>query len=208
MAVGITNNELTFTTGNYGSGASVAIDTAGFLGFSNAATASGQDVAGSFLVNGQSEAATGSGQLLTGKSGNTNTDGLAVNVTLVSSQISPNPTTPVANLTVTQGVAAQLGTVLNNLLDPTTGQLQIIDQNFQDQITSYQTQISQLQAEYNAKQAALTTEFNNMETTLSNLKNASSFITAQTAALQTLSGFNSAASAIGNFSNGSSTTGG
>jgi len=207
LVVGILNNELTFTSGTYGSSSSVAIGTTNFLGFGSPATANGQDVAGSFLVNGQAESATGSGQLLTGKSGNANTDGLAVNVTLLPSQVSPTPNTPVANLTVTQGLAAQAGIALNNLLDPTTGQLQLIDQNFQDQITHYQDQINQLQQQYNAQQAQLTTEFTNMETTLSNLKNASSFISAQTNALQTLSGFTSASTSIGTFANASSTTG-
>ncbi len=197
VVVGIQNNELTFTTGTYGSSSTAAIGTASFLGFDSPATATGQDVAGSFLVNGQAEAATGSGQLLTGNSGNANTDGLAVNVTLLPSQISPATSTPVASLTVTQGLAAQLGTALNNLTDPTTGQIQIIDKNFQEQITAYQTQINLLQQQYNAQEAALTTEFNNMETTLSNLKNASNFISAQTNALQTLSGFTTASTSVG-----------
>jgi flagellar hook-associated protein 2 len=191
VTVGLQNNQLTFTTANYGQGAKVGISAASFLGFGGPASANGQDVAGSFLVNGTPEAATGSGQLLTGNSGNANTTGLAVNVTLLPSQISPTPTTPVANVSVTQGVAAQLATALNGLLDPTTGQLQTIDQNFQDQISTYGDQVKQLQAQYNAKQAQLQTQFSNLESTLSNLKGASSFLSAQTAALQSFGGSSS-----------------
>jgi flagellar hook-associated protein 2 len=186
VTVGVQNNALTLTTANYGQGATLGIGSASFLGFAGPASAAGQDVAGSFLVKGTAEPATGTGQLLTGKAGNAHTDGLAVNVTLLPSQVSPTPSTPVASLTVTQGVAAQLATALNGLLDPTTGQLQVIDQNFQKQISTYGDQVKQLQAQYNAKQAQLETEFANLESTLSNLKSASSFLVAQTAALQSL----------------------
>jgi flagellar hook-associated protein 2 len=186
VTVGLQNGALTLTTANYGHLAALGISAASFLGFGGGASAVGQDVAGSFLVNGTPEAATGSGQLLTGNAGNAHTDGLAVNVTLLPSQVSPTPTTPVASVTVTQGVAAQLAAGLNGLLDPNTGQLQVIDQNFQQQISTYGDQARQLQAQYNAKQTQLETEFTNLESSLSSLKNASSFLTAQTAALQAL----------------------
>ena len=153
VIVGLTSdNRLTFTSGTYGQASTLAITPAGSLGVTSAASAAGQDVAGSFLVNGQTEAATGNGQILTGNSGNANTDGLAVQVSLSPSQISPDSSTPVANVTVTQGVAAQLNGVLNGLLDPTTGQLQTINQNFQDEVSAYQTQINLLQQEYNERQ--------------------------------------------------------
>jgi flagellar hook-associated protein 2 len=195
VTVGLdSSNRLTFTSGTYGSGSSVAIGAASFLGFSQATTAHGQDVAGSFLVNGQSESATGSGQLLTGKSGNANTDGLSVRVSLLDSQVGSGPE---ANVTVSRGLAAQLGTALNGLLDPTTGRLQSIDQNFQDQIAAYQKSIDQLQQEYTTRQNQLTQEFVNLETTLSNLKSVSSFLTAQTSALSSLSSSSSKSSSSG-----------
>jgi flagellar hook-associated protein 2 len=203
VTVGLQNNALTLTTGNYGSGATLGISAAGFLGFAAGTSAAGQDVAGSFLVNGVTESATGSGQLLTGNSGNANTAGLAVNVTLLPSQVSSPPTTPVANLTFTQGLASQLGNALNSLLDPTTGQLQVINQNFQQQLSTYAAQVKQLQAQYNAQQANLETEFTNMETTLSSLKSTSSFISQQTAALEALQlGSSGVGSSIGSSSGG------
>jgi flagellar hook-associated protein 2 len=194
VVVGTQNGYLTFTTAAYGSGSGLSIAATPSLGFTGAASGTGKDAAGSFLVGGVPEAATGSGQLLTGNTDNPNTAGLAVNVTLSPSQVSPNPSTPVANVTVTQGLAAQLGTALNRLLDPTTGQLQTIDQNFQDQISAYQAQVKQLQQSYTNRQNQLTQEFANLETTLSNLKTTSSFLSAQTSALQSIGGSSSSSS--------------
>ena len=88
----------------------------------------------------------------------------------------------------------QLSTALDGLLNPVTGRLQSIDQNFQDQISSYQKTIDQLQQEYNTRQDQLTQEFVNLETTLSSLKSVSSFLTAQTSALSSLSGSSSSKS--------------
>ncbi len=202
VTVGLQGGALTFTTATYGTGATLAVSQAGFLGYASGASGSGQNVAGSFLVNGSAEAATGTGQLLTGNAGNANTAGLALNVTLLPSQVSPTPTTPVASVTVTQGLAAQLGVALNNLLDPTTGQLQMIDQGFQQQLTTYGAQVKQLQAQYNAQQTALQAEFTNMESALSKLKSESSYMAAQTNATDALSGFQAASATAGSFSSG------
>jgi flagellar hook-associated protein 2 len=186
VTVGLASNgSLTFTSGTYGSTSAVGISAAAFLGFNSAKTAGGADVAGSFLVNGTTaEAATGQGQLLTGSAGNANTAGLSVNVT--TSQVSSSPTSPVANVTVSRGVAGQLSAALNGLLDPVSGRLQTIDQNFQAEIAAYQKTIDHLNQQYTAKQNQLTLEFTNLETTLSNLKNTSSFLTSQVATLQAL----------------------
>jgi flagellar capping protein FliD len=100
----------------------------------------------------------------------------------------------VASVSVTQGLAAQLGAALNNMLDPSTGQFQAIDQGFQQQLSTYATQVQRLQAQYNAQQAALETEFTNMETTLSTLKNTASFISAQTNATDALAGLTTSSS--------------
>lgn len=173
-------------SGQVGSGTSLALGPTSFLGFGAAASATGQDVAGSFLVNGASEAATGGGQVLTGKAGNANTDGLAVRVSLLDSQLSPGPSTPVANLGVSHGVAAQLGDVLNGLLDPVSGRLQTIDKGFQDQIAAYQKTIDRLNRDYTARQNQLTRQFVQLEATVNQLKTAGNFLTAQTAALLAL----------------------
>jgi flagellar hook-associated protein 2 len=194
IGVGLVGGVLTFTSGGYGSSATIGVSGAGFLGFNSAKNAQGQDVAGTFVVGGHTESATGSGQVLTGNSGNANTDGLAVRVPLLGSHLNADPTVPEASLTVTRGLASQLGDALDGLLDVQTGQLQTIDQNFQDQIGNYQKTIDQLTQEYTTRQDQLTQEFTQLETTVSNLKNAGGFLSAQTAALQSLTSGSSSSS--------------
>ena len=133
-------------------------------------------MAGSFTVNGVTEAATGSGQLLIGDPTNANTAGLEVRVPLAASQVQGGLS---ANLTVTRGIASTLDTTLNSLLDPVTGRFQAIDQGYQDQTTALQNEINQQQQAINAKQAQLVTEFTNMESTLAQLQQAGNILSTQ-----------------------------
>ena len=82
----------------------------------------------------------------------------------------------------------QLNDTLNGLLDPSSGRLQIIDQNFQDKIDAYQKAIDQLNQQYTVKQNQLTKQFVALEATISNLKNAGSLLSAQTNSLQLYNG--------------------
>jgi flagellar hook-associated protein 2 len=69
---------LQITSQQYGSGSQVAFaggGTLAALGLTGAETGTGSDVVGQSVVNGQIEAATGSGQSLSGNSGNANTSG-------------------------------------------------------------------------------------------------------------------------------------
>src|SRR6185437_6814143 len=99
------------------------------LGFSSSASARGQDVAGSFVVNGVTEAAVGNGQILAATAGNAKTNGLQVRVSLTADQVAQGAT---GTVNVTRGVASRLGQVLNSFLDPVSGRLKTIDQSFQD----------------------------------------------------------------------------
>src|SRR5262249_19125690 len=77
ISVGLTNNKLTFTSARYGSASQVAFGSGNAnaaLGLTGAESDNGVDVAGSFLVNGVAEKATGNGQFLLGNTGNANTD--------------------------------------------------------------------------------------------------------------------------------------
>ncbi|MGH7225340.1 MAG: flagellar filament capping protein FliD, partial [Gemmataceae bacterium] len=79
------SGQLVLTSQTYGSNSTVALgggDALTTLGFTGSESGTGQNVAGSFLVNGVSEAATGSGQTLTSALTNTNTAGLVVRSTL------------------------------------------------------------------------------------------------------------------------------
>ena len=148
-----------------------AIATGGPLGLDGAAAAQGTDVAGHFLVNGVIESATGFGQILSGASGNANTDGLQVRVTL---------TTPgTADLAVTQGVASRLSGVLNRYLDPATGRLKSVNDAFQKQVESFARTITKQNEMIEAKKQQLALKFAAMESTISRIKALSDQLSAQ-----------------------------
>ncbi len=128
----------------------------------------GQDVAGSFTVNAVTEAATGTGQTLTGNSGNANTDGLAVLVTLTSAQVLAGDNS--SNVTVTRGIASSLDQTLSGLTNQSTGRLQAIDQSYTTQIANVNAQITQDNTEYTDQENSLTEQFANMEVEINQLK--------------------------------------
>jgi flagellar hook-associated protein 2 len=150
------------------------------LGFAGSESDFGENVAGSFIVNGVSETATGQGQLLSGISGNANTDGLQVRVSLSASQVQPGVD---SNLTLTQGVAWSLGTVLNRILDPVTGRLKAVDDGFDQQADDIQKAIDKANDIFTKEQATLTDKFNTLESTLSQLQSLGSSISAQLGSL-------------------------
>ncbi len=137
-------------------------------------------MAGNFVVNGKTEAATGSGQLLIGAAGNANTNGLEVRVTLSAAQVGIGAQ---ANLTVTRGIAAQLDAALSSMLDPVTGRLAEINTSFNQQINDYQQQITTDTNLMQARQQQLVTEFVTMEQTIAKLQSVSQFISAQALSL-------------------------
>ncbi len=161
------NGKIELTTQKYGSGASVAI-TGGSapllaaLGFNGTETGTGSDVAGNFVANGMTETATGSGQILSGASGNANTVGLQVTSTLSA----PGS----ANLTVTQGLASRLGAVLNKYLDPVNGRFKAINDAFTERSSAIDKTVAKQSALLESKMAELQTRFAAMETAVNNLK--------------------------------------
>jgi flagellar hook-associated protein 2 len=166
VAVGLDGGgNLQITSQKYGSGAKVEItggDAAAALGFTGTETAAGTDVAGYFTVNGQTEAATGSGQALSGNAGNANTDGLLVRSTLGA------PGT--ASLTVTQGLAGRLNQVLSKYLDTSNGRFKTINDGYQKSIDDIESTISKQNDLLTEKTDALTQQFAAMETAVNNLK--------------------------------------
>lgn len=166
------SGQLVLTSQTYGSTSTVAIgggDGLTTLGFTGSESGTGQNVAGSFLVNGVNEPATGSGQSLTGKSTNANTAGLVVLSTLTPGQVS---NTPEATVTVTQGIGAQINNVLNQMLDPINGQLTTTEQSLQSQATSLGQSITKLQQEMQLQQTQLLQEFAQMESNLAAIQSA------------------------------------
>ena len=201
IAIGIQNGALTITSQTYGSSSQVAIGSGSAnaaLGLTAGQGAQGRDVAGNFVVNGKTEAATGSGQLLIGAAGNANTDGLEVRVTLSAAQVGSGTQ---ASLTVTRGIASQLDVALSGMLDPVTGRLAEINTSFNQQISDYQQQITTDTSLMQARQQQLVTEFVTMEQTIAKLQSVSQFISAQALALPQL---NSQSSSSGSSSSSSS----
>ncbi len=182
--VGLNGNKLVINSALYGAGSGVSLGPAAALGFTTAASAVGQDVAGSFLVNGVREQAAGVGQILTGKTGNANTDGLQVRSILVDGQVVAGSE---ANLTVARGLASRLSGVLDNLLDPVSGRLKGIDQSYQGRIDDLQKSITRQTDDLQGQRDVLVKRFVALETTVAQLKSAGDFVTSQFNALKSTS---------------------
>lgn len=190
------SGKLVLTSQSYGSSSQVAIgsgDGLTSLGFAGGESGKGQDVAGSFFVNGHSEAATGKGQILTGNSTNTNTAGLVVSSSLTPSQIT---STPEGSVTVTQGIGAQIGNVLNQMLDPVSGQLTALEQSLQTQANNIGQSITRLQQSMQLQQVQLLQEFVQMESNLAAIQSAGNALGAS------LTGFSSSSGSSGGSSPG------
>ncbi len=146
------------------------------LGFAGTESASGLNVAGNYVVDGVAEAATGTGQVLSGDSGNAHTDGLQVQVTLNGSQIVSGSD---ADLTVTRGLADRLNQVLSRHLDPVSGRFDSIDKQYDDQIGVIDETIARQNALLQAKKDSLLQQFAAMEETVSRLNSLSQQLSAQ-----------------------------
>jgi flagellar hook-associated protein 2 len=172
--VKIQDGKLSINSRNYGASNSIEIEGGSAmtdLGFTSGQKASGKDVVGKFRVNGVEETATGSGQLLIGSSGNAHTDGLQLRVTLSSSQLSADPNTiPVAQMTVTRGLAASLDVTLNQFLDPVNGRFETIKKNYQSQMDDLNSTISRQNTLIEAQRERLLLRFAKMEAAVSKLQ--------------------------------------
>lgn len=187
VAVSLSSNRLVITSASYGSASEVKIGTGTArttLGFLGTETGLGQNVAGNFLVNGQVEAASGNGQLLTGASGNANTADLQVRVTLTPAQVLAGAD---ADLTVTRGLASKLDQALSNVLDPVTGRLKTINDGFQEDIDDIQETIDRRTALFEARREALLKQFVALERTVSQLKTTGDYLMNQLAGLRQIS---------------------
>lgn len=177
-SVTLDNGKLVVTSGRYGTASTISINSGtslSALGFTGSESSTGIDVAGSFVVNGQTEVATGVGQILTGNAANANTDGLSVVVTLTPSQITAGGTD--STMKVTRGVAANVSSMLTDMLDPVNGQITQIAKQFSDQIQSAQNDVNKQTTAMNLQQATLLRQFSQMETVLANLQAESNLIT-------------------------------
>ncbi|HET6456291.1 MAG TPA: flagellar filament capping protein FliD [Armatimonadota bacterium] len=155
--------------GNTSGLGNVTVTQASPTGESGSGTgAAGTDVAGT--ING--EAATGSGQVLTGNEGNENTDGLAL---LVTAQ------TPGSYGTIaySKGLAASLSEYLGSISEPVTGTIVGTEDSLNSQIKYINDDIASMNARLAVKEEQLYRQFAAMESALSKLQSQGSYLTSQ-----------------------------
>jgi flagellar hook-associated protein 2 len=132
-------------------------------------TVSGQNVAGT--ING--EAATGSGQVLKGNSGNSSTSGLAVKYSGCDNNVDAG------SITLTLGVAELHTRSLFNIIDPIEGYVPFKQKSIQDSISRMQSSIDQVQDRLERKQQAMIDRFVQMEMALSRIQSQSNWLSSQ-----------------------------
>jgi len=188
VKVGLTSDALTITSDSYGTTSSIVVaggTSLTDLGIFTGAAGVGQDVAGTFIVNGQTEPATGRGRLLSGNSDNATTADLQLRITLAPSQVTAGVE---AEVNVTRGLASTLDSILEGMLHPETGQLATIDDRYDAEIESMKVAFERQQALFDKQRDSIIRQFVAVESALSDLQTTSSFLESQ---LASLSGFNS-----------------
>lgn len=179
VAATLNGNRLVLTSSAYGASSRVTLSggsAAATLGFTGTETDQGVDVAGHYEVDGQSEAATGSGQFLIGAADGGSTTGLQTRITLTPAQVGGGVT---ADLTLTRGMASSLDVLLGNLLDPVTGRLKTIDTSYQTTIDDIASEITRQNDLLAARRDRLLKQFAAMERTVSQLQSIGNFLGAQ-----------------------------
>lgn len=177
VSVSLSSQKLSITSSRFGaaSEATVVSGTAlASLGFAGTETDRGLDVAGSFLVNSVTETARGSGNILTRDSTNSNTSGVALVVSLSSSQVQAGVD---ATLSVTRGIASRLDSLMRDMLDPVSGRIQKIDDRFQASIADAEAQTRKETVSMDDQRAALVLKFASLETTMANLRSQGELLT-------------------------------
>ena len=154
------------------------------LGLTAGLKDNGRDVVGSFIVNGQTEAAVGRGRLLTGDPDNENTADLQVQITLSPSEVVAGAE---GTLTVSRGLASSLDQVLGKLLDNEDGLLTSVDDGFDGQLKSLQTSIDRQTKLFDLQQQSIRKQFQALETAISQLNATSSYLGGQLANLPQIS---------------------
>ncbi len=165
------SGHLVITNNAFGSG-SFTISNGAAFGLTDGSVA-GLNVTGT--IGG--EAATGSGQVLTGNSGNAYTEGLAIRYTGTTGNADAG------TVKFTVGVAELFSRTLYGITDSYEGYVASKQTSLQDQIDDYQTKIDNMEAQLSRKQELLTNQFVRMETALSKLQSQSSWLSQQITAL-------------------------
>ncbi|HMO14443.1 MAG TPA: flagellar filament capping protein FliD [Pirellulaceae bacterium] len=184
VIVSTEGDALRITSKSYGSSSKVSHlngTSLSALGFSGNESAIGKDVAGSFIVNGNIEAATGNGRVLIGNSGNEHTADLQVRVTLAANQVGAGIE---GEIVVTRGATSRLDQFFGDFLDSQKGSANTVNNRFADQISSIDRSITRVNQLSDAKRAQLVRQFASLERALNALQTTSSIVASQLFGLQ------------------------
>lgn len=163
-------NHMVLTHNKYGAGNSFTISQANNLLWTGGdqTTDDGVDVSGT--ING--EAATGSGQVLTGNSDEENIDGLIVKYTGTT-------TGEIGTIKLVLGVAELFDRTLFNITDKFEGYVAFKQDSLQDQIQQTTKQIEEMEERLDKKMEKMINRFITMEVALSKLQNQSNWLSGQ-----------------------------
>jgi flagellar hook-associated protein 2 len=132
-------------------------------------TVSGQNVAGT--ING--EEASGSGQILSGSTGNANTDGLSVKFTGTSDNFDAG------DVKVTLGVAEMMDRALYGITDPQEGYASFRQESLGESIERFKSQIEEMEGRLDKKMEHMVNRFVIMEMALSSIQIQSQWLAGQ-----------------------------
>jgi len=173
-----TTGYLKFSSSTYGSGSTVklgsTVESSAFttLGLTGGTETTGLDVAGT--ING--EQATGSGQFLTGDSGNATTDGVKLKVTFSEDQVISGAE---GTITISQGVATRVEDVIMSLTKSKDGTFDRMVSSYQKQIELIQDRVADIDARLAIRRDTLIMQFFEMETALGRFDAEKQFLDSQ-----------------------------
>ncbi|GBD37153.1 hypothetical protein HRbin36_02283 [bacterium HR36] len=183
VSVLVEGGKLRIVSQSYGAGSEIHLISGtalAVLGFNAGQQDSGQDVAGVFIVNGQTETARGVGQLLIGDDNNRYTSGLQVKVTLTNSQLVSGAE---GELVLTRGVAANLDRYLTQVLDPLHGQIKSGRDVLDGEAQRLQESMDRINQLIQQQRESLQEQFRRLESMVAQLRSLGDMLTMQFQAL-------------------------
>lgn len=177
-----TTGHIEITSSTYGSTSKITLDTAisssayTALGLTGGTATDGKDVAGTI----SGEEAEGIGQILTGKEGNSTTEGLKIKVTLDPSLVVSGTE---GTISLSRGVAAKMFATVDNLTKSQEGTLDRRIQGMQKQIDLIGDRVEDIDARLAIRRDSLFRQFFAMEQVLGELNAQKQFLDSQLAGI-------------------------
>ncbi|MEW6049850.1 MAG: flagellar filament capping protein FliD [Candidatus Zixiibacteriota bacterium] len=185
---GVGTGYLDFRSSSYGASSrvnTVAISNSATsaLGLDTGISQTGTDVAGT--ING--EEAEGIGQLLTGKTGNTSTEGLKLKVTLTSQQMLSGED---GSITLAKGVASKMYDLTSSLTRSGDGLIDRRIRGYENQIADLKERVEDFDKRLASRRERLLAQFIAMEEALAQFSTEGQYLTGQLNALSANWSFN------------------